>query len=98
MHRTRGLDNPERSLERFGFLKGRERNSLAFGDEELSDHGGFVDDCRGIIADAKGRMQGKELKRKFVRDERRLHRGEGQGGTGRRMTVVVEGRNNKWRR
>ena len=78
--------------------KGRERSYLVSGDGELSGQGGFVDDCRGIIADAKGRMQGKELKRKFVRDERRLHRGEGQGGTGRRMTVVVEGRNNEWRR
>ena len=53
--------------------------------------GGLVDDCRGIIADARGRMQGKEVKRKFVRDERAEgacteENGRGDQGGG---TIVV---------
>ena len=62
--------------------KGRERKSLASGDGELSDQGGFADDCRGLIADSKGRMQGKEVKRKFVRGERAYTEGKGRGEQG----------------
>ncbi len=65
--------------------KGRERNYLASGDGELSDQGGFVDDCRRIIADARGRMQGKEVKRKFVRGER------AEGAYQRRMAEGIRG-------
>ena len=50
------------------------------GDEELSDQGGSVDDCRGIIVDTKGRMQGKEVKRKFVRGERAVKQRRRAGG------------------
>ena len=62
--------------------KGRERNYLASGDGELSDQGGFADDCRGLIADSKGRMQGKEVKRKFVRGERAYTEEKGRGEQG----------------
>ena len=44
------------------------------------NQGGFVYDCRGIIADAKGRMQGKTVKRKFVWGERAFTQRRRAGG------------------
>ena len=52
-------------------------------DNEIMDRRRFVDESKGRIANVRGVMQGEDVKRKFVMDERALterRRGDAQGG------------------